>query len=373
MRSAFAATLALRAEGLLADFNRAGILTAADVHVATRLGALGGESDEAVLLALALVVRSTRHGSVVLDLDTAEATTSPDEDRDGDRDDGPPDADSVLAWPENWQARCAASPLVGGPLRMLGPRVWLARYWDQEEQVARELLQRSTELPDDIDLDLLAAGIGRLFEPGDDDDQRLAAAVCALSRVSVLAGGPGTGKTTTVARMLALLREQHPGCRIALAAPTGKAAARLEEAVRSSTAALPAEDRARLGQLSAMTLHRLLGWRPQARNRFRHDRSNRLPMEAVVVDESSMVSLTLWRACSKPSVHRPAWCSWAIPTSSRQWRRARSWVTSSTTPPSVDGLRRWQPGWVPWYRWSRSRSSPPPPRHWCATAYRRSR
>jgi exodeoxyribonuclease V alpha subunit len=117
--------------------------------------------------------------------------------------------------------------------------------------------------------------------------------VCALARVSVLAGGPGTGKTTTVARLLGLLREQHPEERIALAAPTGKAAARLEEAVRSSTAFLPAEDRDRLGELSATTLHRLLGWRPEARTRFRHDRGNRLPYEVVVVDESSMVSLTM--------------------------------------------------------------------------------
>ena len=109
----------------------------------------------------------------------------------------------------------------------------------------------------------------------------------------MLAGGPGTGKTTTVSRLLALLREQHPEWRIALAAPTGKAAARLEEAVRSSTADLPAEDQARLGELSATTLHRLLGWRPEARSRFRHDRTNRLPVEVVVVDESSMVSLTM--------------------------------------------------------------------------------
>ena len=289
MTTEFSSTLALRADGLLADFNRAGILTPADVHVARRLGTLGRETDETVLLAVALVVRSTRHGSVVLDLASAEGTTSPDEGQD----DVSADTSIPLAWPENWQARCAASPLVGGPLRMLGSRIWLARYWDQEEQVARELLERSTAHPDDVDLDLLTAGLERLFVCDSDDDQRLAAGVCALSRVSVLAGGPGTGKTTTISRLLALLREQHPDWRIALAAPTGKAAARLEEAVRASTAALPVQDRERLGELSATTLHRLLGWRPQARNRFRHDRGNRLPVEIVVVDESSMVSLTL--------------------------------------------------------------------------------
>ena len=292
----FDASLALRADGLLGSFNRAGILSAADVHVASRLGAIAGESSGAVLLAVALVVRSTRHGSVVVDLDTAEATTSPDVDEE---DLDAPLVEVALDWPADWVAQCAASPLVGsqlgvgGPLRMLGSQVWLGRYWDQEEQVARELLDRSASRPADLDLAVLTAGLDRLFVPGDDDDQRLAAAVCALSRVSVLAGGPGTGKTTAVSRLLALLREQHPQWRIALAAPTGKAAARLEEAVRSSSARFLDEDRQRLGDLHAMTLHRLLGWRPESRSRFRHDRTNRLPYEVVVVDEGSMVSLTM--------------------------------------------------------------------------------
>jgi exodeoxyribonuclease V alpha subunit len=290
MTATYDAALALRAGGLLATFNRGGILTAADVHVARRLGAIGGETDDAVLLAVALVVRSTRHGSVVLDLDTAEATTSPDVDVD--TPDGVP-LDVALDWPADWVARCSRSPLVSGPLRMAGSRVWLARYWDQEEQVAAELLTRSASLPSDLDASMLARGLARLFPGAGDGDQRAAASTCAEARVSVLAGGPGTGKTTTVSRLLALLREQHPEWRIALAAPTGKAAARLEEAVRSSTAVLPAEDRARLGELSATTLHRLLGWRPEARSRFRHDRSNRLPVEVVVVDEASMVSLTM--------------------------------------------------------------------------------
>jgi exodeoxyribonuclease V alpha subunit len=284
------ARLALRATGLLAAYNRAGILTAADVHVAQRLRSLGGEADEAVLLAVSLVVRSTRHGSVVLDLSTAEATTSPEVD-----DDAGESAEPVeLEWPTDWVRRCAASPLVGGPLRMSGSRLWLARYWDQEEQVAAELRDRSAVAPDDLDSDALSSGLDRLFGDPKDADQRSAAQSCALSRVSVLAGGPGTGKTTTVSRLLALLKEQHPEWRVKLAAPTGKAAARLEEAVRSSAADLqdPA-DRERVGDLSATTLHRLLGWRPDARSRFRHDRTNRLPAEVVVIDEASMVSLTM--------------------------------------------------------------------------------
>jgi exodeoxyribonuclease V alpha subunit len=114
----------------------------------------------------------------------------------------------------------------------------------------------------------------------------------------VLTGGPGTGKTTTVAALLALLAEQaqHAGGgrpRIALAAPTGKAAARLQQAVEDEVRGLPESDQARLGPLKAVTLHRLLGPRPDTSARFRHHRENRLPHDVVVVDETSMVSLTM--------------------------------------------------------------------------------
>ncbi len=291
MTAALTAAVAVNATGLLGAFNRAGILSVADVHVARRLGVISGETDDAVLLAAALVVRSTRHGSVVVDLETAETTTSAEGEEDTEPDD---DERAPLSWPDpaSWGARVAASPLAGGPLRVVGSRLWLARYWDQEELVASELLQRSASPPDDLDDAVLTAGLDRLFATGD-DDQRAAAESSARNRISVIAGGPGTGKTTTVSRLLALLREQHPSWRIALAAPTGKAAARLEEAVRSSAALLAEPDRARLGELPATTLHRLLGWRPDARSRFRHDRTNRLPVDVVVVDETSMVSLTL--------------------------------------------------------------------------------
>ena len=116
---------------------------------------------------------------------------------------------------------------------------------------------------------------------------------------TVLTGGPGTGKTTTVAGLLALLAEQAElaGERrpwIALTAPTGKAAARLEEAVRGEMSdRLSAQDTERLGDFHARTLHMLLGRRPDSSTRFRHHRDNRLPHDIVVVDETSMVSLTM--------------------------------------------------------------------------------
>lgn len=285
---------ALRASGLLASFSDAGVLAPADVHVAQRLGTLTGESDDRVLLAAALTVRGTRTGSVVLDLTDAAGTIAPDTE----------DAEQLVVempWPalDGWINACAASPLVTGttggpPMQMLGSRLWLDRYWRQEVQVADDLLRRSADRPDDVHLAQLRADLDSLFADDSAPDQRLAVAVAALSRVAVIAGGPGTGKTTTVAQLITvLLRRLGPGLRVALAAPTGKAAARLEEAVHSAAGQLTDDDRAALARLSASTLHRLLGWRPGTSSRFRHDRDNHLPFDVVIVDESSMVSLTL--------------------------------------------------------------------------------
>ncbi len=145
-----------------------------------------------------------------------------------------------------------------------------------------------------IQADRRCARLERLF-PAGFEEQREAAEIALAQAVTVLTGGPGTGKTTTVARLLALLAEQAGASRlrIALAAPTGKAAARLQEAVQHEVAKLDEADRARLGELQAMTLHRLLGSRPDSSSRFRHNRGNRLPHDVIVVDETSMVSLTM--------------------------------------------------------------------------------
>ena len=289
-----------RASGLLAIFNQAGVLNPADVHTANVVGRIGQEADERVRLALALTVRALRSGSVCIDLRVVHTTAFEVEAA----------SDVIeLPWPEpdQWIAACKASPLVadgpdqpgGRPMRLAGGLLYLERYWQQEELVRVELQRRFAAPPPVIDQARLSIAMSRLFDhqglvPGEPDLQQLAAAVSALGRVSVLAGGPGTGKTTTVARLLALLQDQPgPAPRIALAAPTGKAAARLEEAVRAATAQLDPEDERRLGDLTASTLHRLLGWLPSNRSRFRHDATNQLPHDVVIVDEMSMVSLTM--------------------------------------------------------------------------------
>ncbi len=290
----FDTRIALGATGLLQAFNVAGVLSAADVHVAQRLGRLVGEHDEAALLAAAFAARAPRLAHVRVDLATVRERVAVDTDL-------PVDV-GALPWPAGWVDSVAASPLVagGGPLHLDGTRLYLDRYWREERQVASDLRARAALDAPDVDEDSLATGLTELFGTEADDHQRLAAATAVSRRLAVVAGGPGTGKTTTVARVLALLHQQalsagQPAPLVALAAPTGKAAARLEEAVHGEAHRLHVSDEAKawLLGLSAVTLHRLLGWQPANRARFRHDRSNRLPHGVVVVDETSMVALTL--------------------------------------------------------------------------------
>jgi exodeoxyribonuclease V alpha subunit len=289
--------------GLLRDFNRAGVLSAADVHVATRLMALAGEADQSVALAVALAVRAPRLGHVQVDLATIRSTAAVDAD-------DPVDL-STLPWPGGgaWIDAVNESSLVAvgeeddvaaRPLRLVGTWLYLDRYWGEERQVALDLRAMSAEPAPGVRDDVLADGVARLFAGQAGSRQCLAAASAVLRKLAVVAGGPGTGKTTTVARILALLAGQSVGGHtrlplVALAAPTGKAAARLEEAVHEEAAALDIDEgiRDELLALGSSTLHRLLGWRPGSYSRFRHDRNNRLPHDVVIVDETSMVSLSM--------------------------------------------------------------------------------
>ncbi len=180
-----------------------------------------------------------------------------------------------------------------------GDLLYLDRYWREEGQVRDDLVARAGATPPPTDDARLAAKAEALF-PGEGYAEQRAAALAAVRQwTTVLTGGPGTGKTTTVAGLLALLTDQADAdgrrLRIALTAPTGKAAARLQEAVEAAQRAdrFTDEDRGRLADLGASTLHRLLGWRPESSTRFRHHRGNKLPHDVVVVDETSMVSLTM--------------------------------------------------------------------------------
>ncbi len=177
-------------------------------------------------------------------------------------------------------------------------RIYLWRYWQAEQTLAGDLKNRLAEdTHPDPELERVTPLFRRLFpdaSQGPDIDWQAAAACVALSSsFALISGGPGTGKTTTVTRILALLAELDPEARIALAAPTGKAATRLEESIADQLTHLPVdpETRGRIPR-KASTLHRLLGYSPRT-DRFRFGRDLPLSVDVLVVDEASMVDLLM--------------------------------------------------------------------------------
>ena len=245
-------------------------------------------ADEAVLAAAALCCQVLGNGDVCLLLARWA----------GQRPWGDSYALPALA---DWRGQLAASDLVGAPgdftpLILDGERLYLARYQAYEAQLAAQLLSRAADQPA-VDEVQLSDSLQRLFANNvqQPDWQRLAAAQAVRKRVAVISGGPGTGKTTTVVRLLAALLEQPGGERLAigLAAPTGKAAARMAEAIRNAKASLPVSEtiKAALPE-QARTLHRLLGSRGD-RPQVRHTAANPLALDVLVVDEASMVDLAM--------------------------------------------------------------------------------
>ena len=247
------------------------------------------EASEAVLVAGALCCEALGKGDVCLPL-ARLAGKRPW-----------PEHDFALPPLDDWRAQLGASPLVGAPgdyapLILDGERLYLARYQAYEQQLAEHLLIRAGDTPE-VDEAQLGESLTRLFafNRQSPDWQRLAAAQAVRRRLAVISGGPGTGKTTTVVRLLAALLEQPGGERLAigLAAPTGKAAARMAEAVRNAKADLPVDEALKQALPDeARTLHRLLGSRGDS-PKVRHDAANPLPLDVLVVDEASMVDLAL--------------------------------------------------------------------------------
>ncbi len=304
----------------------AGALRAVDLHFARRLQTLAGREDPELLLAAALASQGVGQGDVCVSLDDCA--------------DLPLVRAAALAGrlrlpePAAWAETLRRSPVVGAPGEraplILDPagRLYLGRYWHFERVLADALAARAGTWVPRVDRKRLRTGLDRLFPPtGEPDWQRLAAAMAVLRPLAVISGGPGTGKTRTVTSILALLIESldptpaepharraredpdedparpsasdpsdalaHPDRRIALAAPTGKAAARLTESIRREKARLPltTEVAARIPD-EAVTLHRLLGFRPGRANP-RHGPQDPLHLDTLVVDEASMVDLPL--------------------------------------------------------------------------------
>ncbi len=285
----------------LAPLIDAGVFDTLDVEVAVallRMAEIPGDGlKDAVPLALAtaLACRAPRHGHICCSLSGAAAEI---------RWEGTHAAAALVFPPaEAWCAALAASPLTapGGPLVLRGDRVYLARYADLESRLAQGIEARlATSGVDEahVDRTALARRLGVLWPTADAyrEGQSRAAETAVLHRFAVIVGGPGTGKTTTVVRILALLLADRPDLRIALLAPTGKAAARLLESVNGARAnpafRVPQALRDRIPD-TASTVHRALGVRLDAPGLPRHNAQNPLPYDAVVVDEASMVPLAL--------------------------------------------------------------------------------
>ena len=268
---------ALAAPPLLEQFNRAGVLNLADVHVAKTLARVCGEDDPLVLLAAALAVRAPRLGHVCLELASVADTVAPEDDAEVPLE--------SLDWPavDQWLAALERSPLVGenAPLHLTQGRLYLNRSWRSEQLVIRSLRERVSAETPDVDEAALAEGLASI----DNEQQRRAVETAVRRRLSVIAGGPGTGKTTTIKSILGVLRGQAAALgaeppQVGLVAPTGKAAQRVTESIGDD-------------DFKATTIHKLLRRDPANATRFRHNARNPLPHDVVIVDETSMVSLDL--------------------------------------------------------------------------------
>ncbi|MEW8625663.1 MAG: exodeoxyribonuclease V subunit alpha [Candidatus Thiodiazotropha sp.] len=265
-----------------------------DCHMARFLMQEADQLSPQLALAIALTCRATDEGHVCLDLQQhAGRALLPGIDKNVKT----PPADA-------WRTALLSSGVVGRPGERQPlvlderNRLYLHRYWDYEQRLAEALLQRASDHSKPVDRAQLSAGLKQLFqttEAATTDWQQVAAANVLLSNLTVISGGPGTGKTSTVVRILGLLRQQPGGSelRIGLAAPTGMAAARLQQSIRGAKARLPLSP-AQLDEIpeQASTLHRLLGVTAQGTG-FRHHRENPLLLDVLILDEASMVDVAL--------------------------------------------------------------------------------
>jgi exodeoxyribonuclease V alpha subunit len=282
--------------GMLEAMQSLNALRDLDRHFARWIGELSGDASGPLALAAALASQRLGEGDACVDLARFA----------GGRLFAAPQAQDGLPAPDlpAWIDALRVSAAVGTPqnpdrpLILEGTRLYLARYWHFEKTLA-DGLHRLASTPVSVDLHRLEAVLNRLFPQvparGEADDQKTAAALAALRRLCIVSGGPGTGKTHTVAVILALIAELAgpPFPRMVLAAPTGKAAARLTESIRKAREGLPvtAEVRAAV-PTEAMTLHRLIQVRPGRANPG-HGPDNPLHLDLLVIDEASMIDLPL--------------------------------------------------------------------------------
>ncbi|MDJ0839811.1 MAG: exodeoxyribonuclease V subunit alpha [Acidobacteriota bacterium] len=273
-----------------------GILAPVDLRFAGYCHRLSGESD-ILALSAALLSCERADGNSCIQLTTLAGAPFPfDSTRLK-----PGQEPDVPNLPElgAWFKALERSELVGDgsrptPLVLEDGRLYLYRYWKAERTISRGVADRLQPLPPPVNVALIGPFRNLFPDIGPEPDWQAAGALAALQRAfTIITGGPGTGKTHTVVRLLALLLQSDPSLRIALAAPTGKAASRLGDSISRQVDNLdvPPEIRAGLS-VEVRTLHRLLGYRPRL-DRFFHNASRPLPYDVVVVDEASMIDVLL--------------------------------------------------------------------------------
>jgi exodeoxyribonuclease V alpha subunit len=289
---------------IIKDLHRKGIVSEIDIHFAKFIENISAFKNPAVFLGAALVSHAAENGDICLDLNAAAGKTLPAKEA----------GEKPLTTPEIelWQEALWSCPAVGRPgdKRPLildeHNRLYLFRYWEYEKKLSESIKKRAAEQATDLNLSRLKDSICRYFpenaaQDGIDaykkniDWQKIAAVTAILKRFSVITGGPGSGKTFTIAKILALLLEQTPEAKleIYLAAPTGKAAARLKESLQHAVGLLNCSQEIKNAiPTEVYTIHRLLKPIPDSPY-FRHNSDNPLSAAMVVVDEASMVDLAL--------------------------------------------------------------------------------
>ena len=267
-----------------------------DIHFARLMAELSGKEDNQVLfVAAALASRAKGEGHVCMDLAAVEQEVRADENLAGTK--------GHFAKLSEWICELRSCKVVGRPGEYKPlilddhSRLYLYRYWEYEKLLADRIKERVACEIKEVDLALLGLGLSQLFgqQEAGTDWQKVAAFASLTKRFCVISGGPGTGKSVLIAKILDLIAEQGWGkaARIALAAPTGKAAAHLNEAIRTQREVVPRGDnRKDVFAPEASTIHRLLGY-VQGSPYFRHNRENPLPIDTLIVDEASMVDLAL--------------------------------------------------------------------------------
>ena len=284
----------------LDELRSVGLVELLDVELARALSRLGGTESPNVGLAIALTSRNVRRGHACLPLRAAASELWPQ----------PVLVPGALPEASKWADELRRSALTqGGPLVLDGKdRLYLRRYWELERDIARQLAARKSRhvLPEARAW--LDSTLDRLFPGIETAPQRRAAENAIVHSVSLLCGGPGTGKTTTVASIIAMiverdLRDKGQPPSVMLLAPTGKAAARLGQAVLGAKARIDAPPHVlECIPTEASTVHRALGMR---REGMRFSRSADLPLEAdvIVLDEASMIDLVLMRQLLDAAPH----------------------------------------------------------------------